>query len=87
VDWLDNRYQPPSGTGAKDGICCKWRLDEIFAILLMSGGDNVGTDFRGKGENLVPQMRLLREEAELRKEKLFWEAADREIEAIFRKAA
>jgi hypothetical protein len=87
VGWLDNRYQPPSGKGAKDGICCKWRLDEAFAVLLMAGGDNVGTDFRGEGENLVPQMRLLREEADQRKEKLFWQAAEREMEAIFQKAA
>jgi hypothetical protein len=87
VDWLDNRYQPPSGMGAKDGICCKWRLDEVFAVLLMAGGDNVGTAFRGQGENLVPQMRLLREEAELSMERLFWQAADKELEAIFQKAA
>lgn len=87
VDWVDNKYQPPSGKGAKDGICCKWRLDETFAILLMAGGGNVGTEHRGKGENLRPQMRMLREEAEWRKEKLFWEAAEREIEAIFQKAA
>lgn len=87
VDWLDNKYQPPSGKGARDGICCKWRLDEAFAVLLMAGGDNVVSDFRGEGENLCPQMRLLREEAELRKEKLFWQAAEREIEAIFQKAA
>jgi hypothetical protein len=87
VDWLDNRYQPPSGKGTKDGICCKWRLDEVFAILLLAGGDNVGTDFRGEGENLVPQMRLLREEADLSRERLFWRAADKEIEAIFQKAA
>jgi hypothetical protein len=87
VDWLDNKYQPPSEKGAKDGICCKWRLDEAFAVLLMAGGDNVGTNFRGEGENLVPQMRMLREEAEQRKESLFWEAAEREIEAIFQKAA
>lgn len=87
VDWLDNKYQPPSGKGAKDGICCKWRLDEFFAILLMAGGDNVGSEFRGEGENLRPQMRFLREEAEWCKESLFWEAADREIEAIFQKAA
>lgn len=87
VDWLDNRYQPPSGKGAKDGICCKWRLDEVFAALLLAGGDNVGSDFRGEGENLVPQMRMLREEAEQKKEILFWRAADMEIEAIVQKAA
>jgi hypothetical protein len=87
VDWLDNSYQPPSGKGAKDGICCKWRLDEAFAVLLMAAGGNVGIDFRGEGENLVPQMRMLREEAEWRQETLFWEAAEREIEAIFQKAA
>lgn len=87
VDWLDHGYQPPSGKGAKDGICCKWRLDEVFAILLLTGGDNVGSEFRGEGEDLRPQMRFLREEAEWSKERHFWQAADKEIEALFQKAA
>jgi hypothetical protein len=50
-------------------------------------GDNVGSDFRGTGENLIPEMRLLREEAEQKKETLFWQAAERELGAIFQKAA
>ncbi len=87
VDWLDNRYQPPSDKGQKDGICCKWRLEDSFAVLLVRGGDNVGTDFMGEGENLRPVMRLLREEEAMEKEKQFWEAADREMEVIFGNAA
>ncbi len=87
VDWLDNKYQPPSDKEQKDGICCKWRLDDAFSALLRERGDNVGTDFMGQGENLRPQMRLLREEEAMKKEKQFWEAADREMEVIFGNAA
>ena len=43
----------------------------------------MGTDFMGQGENLRPQMRLLREEQAWKEKRLFWETAEKEIGGDF----
>ena len=83
IDWQENNYQPPTADNAKDGKCCRWRLDEGLAALITTGGDSVGSSFLGNGQNLQPCKIFSINDTE----SVYWEAAEKEIEAIFWKAA
>jgi len=88
IDWKDHRYQPPSGEGAKDGLCCRWCLTEDFVdivdtFLLNGERENVDSHYKGTGEYLIPQMKLLREE----KRAAYYSWAEDQIDELFGQAA
>ena len=88
IDWKDHRYQPPSGEGEKDGVCCRWCLtgdfiDIVDAYLLNGGGENVDNHYKGTGEYLIPMMRMIREE----KKSLYFSWAEEQIDEFYRQAA